>query len=70
MCPFKTDHEWSYTIENSPADFALAVELEREVQKRDPTVFFHKSCKPLDTVDFTQEDDLFAKQCNAGGCFT
>ena len=70
MCPFRSDYEWTYMIETSPKDFSLAVELEREVQERDPNVFFHKSCQPLDTVDFSREPDLFAKQCNAGGCFT
>lgn len=70
MCPFRSDEEWRHLIETSPADFTLAVELEREVRQRDPHVYFHKSCETLDKVEFSREPDLFAKQCNAGGCFT
>ena len=70
MCPFKTDQEWEYMKNASPKDFSLAVELEREVRQRDKTVYFHKSCQPLDSVNFDTEPDLFGKSCNAGGCFT
>ena len=70
MCPFRSDDEWRLMLDESPGDFQLAVDFERAAQKRDPNVFLHRSCKPLDTVDFEGEPDLFSKPCNAGGCFT
>lgn len=70
MCPFRSDQEWQLLKEESPADFDKAVELEREVQVRDENAFLHRTCVPIDKVDFTSQPDLFSKPCNAGGCFT
>lgn len=65
-CPNQSDSEWR----DLPRDeFQKAVELEREVRSRDPNAFFHRSCKPLDQVDFTQPDDLFSRACETGHCF-
>jgi len=67
MCPLRNDEEWRGL---KPRDFQKAVVLERELQRHDKHVFLHKSCKPLDTVDFDSEPDLFAKPCSSGMCFT
>ena len=69
MCPNQGDHEWRDIKENYPEDFAMAVKMEREIQKTDPFAFLHSSCIPLDHVDFTQEPDLFTRACNSGECF-
>lgn len=68
MCPYRSDHEWR-EIHNTP-DFQKATLLEREIQARDPHAFLHRSCQPIDKVDFSAEPDLFAKPCNGGMCFT
>jgi hypothetical protein len=72
MCPNQGDDEWRDIKENYPADFARAVALEKEVQQSDPFAWLHKSCVPLDEVDFTKppELDLFVRACSSGGCFT
>jgi hypothetical protein len=71
MCPNQGDHEWRDLKANSPAEFAAACALEKEVQKKDPFAWFHSSCVPLGQVDFTAPDDLFAdRACSSGGCFT
>lgn len=69
MCPNQSDAEWLDLKQNSPDEFRLAVELELEIQKRDPFAWLHKSCKPIDTVDFTKPDNLFSRPCDSGACF-
>jgi len=63
-CPFHSDEEWRRLRDQDPKSFALAVKLDkevREVSKIDPTlkmgVFLHRSCKPLDEVDFDNDID-------------
>lgn len=67
MCPYRSDAEWAAL---SAPDLGRAINLEKRLQKRDPNVFFHRSCVPLAQVDFTAQDDLFAKPCASGMCFT
>lgn len=69
MCPNQSDAEWRDLKQNSPDEFRKAVELEREIQKRDPFAWFHKSCIPLDQVDFSEPEDLFSRPCESGACF-
>ena len=69
MCPNMADDEWR---DISPDELAQAGELERELQKHDPHVWLHKSCQPIDTIDFTKPDDqpeLFERACSSGVCF-
>jgi hypothetical protein len=70
MCPNQGDHEWRDLKANSPAEFAAACALEKEVQKKDPFAWFHSSCVPLGEVDFTAPDDLFDRACSSGDCLT
>lgn len=73
MCPNQTDAEWLDLKENSPAEFALAVKTEREMRERDPHLWLHEDCVPLDTVNFSRPDNLFMRACDAGeasACFT
>lgn len=69
MCPNMRHDEWQDLKENSPDEFAKAVDLERKLRVRDPHVFFHRSCKPLGEVDFEREPDLFNRPCDSGLCF-
>lgn len=60
-CPFKSDWEWKLQKEQNPADFAVAVGVDRMI--RDPASvcnrdmrdkqYIHRSCVPLDMVDFS-----------------
>lgn len=73
MCPYRSDAEWTHLRKTDPADFAAAVRLERETHCIDPHLFLHRSCKPLDTVDFGEAQiDLLvdADHCASGHCFT
>ena len=69
MCPNMRHDEWQDLKENYPEEFAKAVKLEVEVRQKDPHAFFHRSCKPLDQVDFEREPDLFNRPCDSGVCF-
>jgi len=71
MCPYRTDQEWLHLKETDQADFQRAATLESELQKRDPHVYFHDSCEPLEAVSFNEEQgDLFNSPCESGMCFT
>jgi hypothetical protein len=70
MCPNQSDWEWREVKQDYPEYFQKAVDLERQILSVDHHAFMHQSCKPLDEVDFTQ-DDLFSSgaQCSTGMCF-
>jgi len=71
MCPFRTDNEWLHLLENYPDDFYKAVNLEKELQERDPNVYFHRSNTPLNMVSFKSgQQDIFDASCDSGHCFT
>ena len=69
MCPNMRHDEWQDLKENSPEEFSQAIELEKEIRKKDSHVYFHRSCKTLDRVDFEREADLFNRPCDSGLCF-
>lgn len=57
FCPFHDDRTWADFKRNHPAEFARAVQFDREIRKgklRGVTedAYLHRSLKPLDEVDF------------------
>lgn len=63
FCPFHSNAEWRRLQTDEPEEFQRAVEFEKSVQKAksdsenfNSTPFLHRSCKPLDTIDF--RDDI------------
>lgn len=69
MCPNHSPVEWKKLKDERPEEFQKAVELEREMKKTMPEVWLHRSCVPLDQVDFSQPEDLFSRPCDSGMCF-
>lgn len=64
FCPFHHDSEWRRLKNNEPAEFENAVQFERAIQKAKAssqnfasTPFLHRSCIPLDQVDFSRDTD-------------
>jgi len=62
FCPFHRDSEWRRLQTDEPEAFQAAVKFERELQKAKgnsesfhSTPFLHKSCKPLETIDFRSD---------------
>jgi len=60
FCPFKDDHEWADLKNNDPTGWKRAVEVDnicRTGTGLDASRFLHKSCVPIDQVDFRSNDD-------------
>jgi hypothetical protein len=65
FCPFHDNDEWRRLKTDDPDHFKKAVEFDktyRKLQNENPggfniEVYLHKSCKPLDQVDFSNEED-------------
>jgi hypothetical protein len=54
MCPNRSDRQWLRLKENAPEDFEKAVAVEKEIQavKGFDDCYLHRSCKPLQSVEF------------------
>jgi hypothetical protein len=65
-CPNQLDDEWRGITDE---ELEMAAELERDIQKVDPHFWLHRSCVPIDKVDFSREPDLFERACDSGNCF-
>lgn len=59
-CPFHSDAEWQ-RIKNGPADeWRQVVELDKAIRDSGDMrgqVYLHRSCKPIDQVDFRSQDE-------------
>jgi hypothetical protein len=76
FCPFHNDAEWLSLKENDAPAFERAIAFERASARLKglttnfhSRIFLHKSCKPLDEVDFRHVDErtgqinLFNNEC-------
>lgn len=78
FCPYHSDHEWRRLRDEEPLEFERAVTFEKLYQhekastvwKKSSAVkfFLHKSCVPIDQVDFSTEEErgqgsLFGNEC-------
>jgi hypothetical protein len=61
-CPFHRNSEWRRLQTEEPDEFARAVKFEKDLQtikcrsdNMDSTPFLHRSCKPLDQIDFRND---------------
>lgn len=72
FCPFHANEEWAAIRARGGADWARALEVDRALrtpgmvvnrQMTEP-LFLHRSCRPLDEVDFTADTgDSMAAEC-------
>lgn len=69
-CPFHSDAEWR-EIKTRPDEWADVVEFDRTIRNcggMRGQMFLHRSCKPLDEIDFTpNKPSLWDEEC-AGVC--
>lgn len=76
-CPFHSDAEWRNIRDNDPEEWADAIEFDRSIRRAGGMrgeCFLHRSCKPLDEVDLSTEEDrgqtsMFNNECE-GMCNT
>ena len=69
-CPFHDDKYWKNLKIKYPTEFADAVALDKEIRtiSKDKNIknYTHRSCKPLDEVDFDPDKnqlDMFENEC-------
>jgi hypothetical protein len=72
FCPYHDDATWRQIKLNDPESFADAVLVDKAIRggigKTTQTLYLHRSCKPLDEVDFRTLDDvgqlsMFGNEC-------
>ena len=69
MCPNHTQAEWR-EINGRKKDWDAAVAFDKAIRRRDPDVYVHSDCKPLDEVDLSDQNGvLFGHECDSGHCF-
>lgn len=63
-CPFRSNREWRHLRDTEPHSFDKAVEFDRkarELRQNTSTwqsqVYLHRSCKPLDQVDLSTDEE-------------
>lgn len=59
FCPYHNDYEWNRQKTTAPEEFARSVEIDAALRsgsvmqrKHDQTMYLHRSCKPLELVQF------------------
>ena len=69
-CPFHSDKQWVEIKNNDPTEWQQTIEIDRlirnRVSKMNHQQFMHRSCKPLDEVDFSMTEnqvDMFGNEC-------
>ena len=71
-CPYHSDNEWRRLRDEEPEAWERALEFDRKIRtgihKVRGKCFVHKSCVPLDEVDFSTDEDhgqqvMFGNEC-------
>jgi hypothetical protein len=72
VCPYHNDAYWHFMKTERVEEFADAVEFDKKIRtgsrKIRDELFLHRSCKPLDQVEFKKEEkskqiDMFNDEC-------
>lgn len=75
FCPYTSDATWKKMKTEDPEDFADAVLVDRAIRDSskkgiNSPIFLHKSCRPLEEIDFPDKaSDLWGGECS-GECHT
>ena len=71
VCPYHNDAYWHFMKTERQEEFADAVEFDKNIRTGSRNVrdklYLHRSCKPLDEVEFNKEDnqlDMFNNECD------
>ena len=72
VCPYHNDAYWHFMKTERPSEFADAVDFDKQVRnisrKEDEQLYSHRSCKPLDEIEFNKKEndkqlDMFNNEC-------
>lgn len=71
MCPNQGPRSWQQMRDNRSDDFRRAVELEKELQERDPDIYLHPLAIPLEeAVQVSNLQPELFDGCDSGYCWT
>lgn len=67
-CPYHSDRQWAEIKARSASEWADVIEVDRiirEIPSSRDQQFMHRSCRPIDEVQFTNEaqTDMFGNEC-------
>ena len=69
-CPYKNDREWLYLKKNNPEEWLEVIDFDKKIRdnsrKKEEQVFLHKSCQPIDEIEFDPNKNqlnLFDNEC-------
>jgi hypothetical protein len=74
-CPFHSDDEWA-ELKANPAEWSKIIQIDTAMREPgrivnrnlDQKLYLHRACRPIDQIDFTNENQMgFALECE-GGC--
>ena len=77
MCPYHNDAYWHFMKTERPSEFEDAVKFDKNIRTGAKNIkdnlFLHRSCKPLDEVEFNKKEndkqlDMFNNECEAMCC--
>ena len=72
MCPYHNDAYWHFMKTERLSEFKEAIELDKKIRTGAKNIkdnlYLHKSCKPLDEVEFNKKEndkqlDMFNNEC-------
>jgi hypothetical protein len=75
FCPYHSDNEWRRIKRETPLEFKAVVSFEQDLQRAYANVpaikskpYLHRSCVPIDQVDFSTDEDhgqqvMFGNEC-------
>jgi hypothetical protein len=72
MCPYHNDAYWHFMKTERPSEFEDAVKFDKNIRTGAKNIkdnlFLHRSCKPLDEVEFNKKEndkqlDMFNNEC-------
>lgn len=67
-CPYHSDRQWQEVKDGPPEEWADVVAIDKAIRvtpKMNNQQFMHRSCKPIDEVQFSNETqvDMFGNEC-------
>lgn len=65
-CPYHSDRQWIEIKNNDADEWRETIEIDHIIRAKGKQQFMHRSCKPLDQVDFSvieDQIDMFGNEC-------
>ena len=67
FCPFHSDNFWLELKKENSAAWKMSVDIDKTIRnhpKLNEKQYLHRSCKPLDEVDLSEDQlDMFEEEC-------